>query len=79
MKIKTLRLVIGAAAILLAISSAPSFAQERHDRYGDRDQVARDWYNQHRDHAPVGFRAEDRLSADEETTPGLRRPRPFFR
>ena len=68
MKMKTLKLAIGAAAVLLAFSGATALAQERHDGFNDRDQqVARDWYNQHKDHPPVGFRNEDRLSADEES------------
>jgi Ni/Co efflux regulator RcnB len=67
MKMKTLKLAIAAAAVL-AVSGAMALAQERnHDRFDDHDQqVARDWYNQHKDHPPVGFRHEDRLSADEE-------------
>jgi Ni/Co efflux regulator RcnB len=66
---KTLRLAIGAAAALFAFSGAMALAQERgHDRFDDHDQqVTRDWYNQHRDHPPAGFRNEDRLSADEES------------
>jgi Ni/Co efflux regulator RcnB len=69
MKMKTVSLAIGAAAVLLAFSGGTAFAQERHDRFDDRDQqVTRDWYNQHKDHPPVGFRNEDRLSADEETS-----------
>ena len=67
MNLKTLRLAIGAGAVLFALSGATAVAQERNDRYGDRDQVAREWYNQHRDHPPTGFRNEDRLSADEES------------
>ena len=30
-------------------------------------QVAHDWYNQNQAHPPVGFRNQDRLSADEES------------
>ena len=61
---KKLRLAIGAAAVLFAISGAVALAQ---DRFSDHDQqVTRDWYNQHKDHPPVGFRNEDRLSAEEE-------------
>ena len=68
MKMKTLKAAIGAAAILLAFSGATALAQERHERSDDNgQQVARDWYNQHKDHPPVGFRNEDRLSADEES------------
>jgi Ni/Co efflux regulator RcnB len=69
MKMKTLKLAIGAAAVLLALSGATALAQERHEGFNDRDQqAARDWYNQHRDRPPVGFRNEDRLSADEEAS-----------
>jgi len=64
MNLKTLKVAIGAAAVLLAFSGATALAQERHE---DRDQVARDWYSQHKDHPPMGFRTEDRLSADEES------------
>ena len=67
MNMKTIKLAIGAAALLLAFSGGTALAQERHGQSGDRDQVARDWYNQHKDHPPVGFRSEDRLSADEES------------
>ena len=65
MNMKTLRLTIAAAAVL-AFSGAMALAQN-HDRFDDHDQqVTRDWYNQHKDHPPVGFRTEDRLSAEEE-------------
>ncbi len=68
MKMKKLRLAIAAMAVL-AFSGAMALAQDRgHDRFDDHDQqVARDWYSQHRDHPPMGFRNEDRLSADEES------------
>jgi Ni/Co efflux regulator RcnB len=70
------RLAIGAAAALLALSGTIALAQDPgqrndqrgHTRFDDHDQqVTRDWYNQHRDHAPAGLRNEDRLSADEES------------
>jgi Ni/Co efflux regulator RcnB len=65
------KLAILAAAGVLALSSAIALAQDRgeqgHTRFDDHDQqVTREWYNQHRDHPPTGFRKEDRLSADEE-------------
>ena len=42
--------------------------RDEHSQFDDHDkQVTRDWYNQHRDHAPSGFRDKDRLSADEES------------
>lgn len=60
------RLVIGAAAALLAFSGC--IAQRGHTRFDDHDQqMTREWYNQHRDHPPAGLRNEDRLSADEES------------
>jgi Ni/Co efflux regulator RcnB len=66
------RLAIGAGAALFALfafSGAIALAQDRggHMQFDDHDQqVTRDWYKQHKDHPPAGFRNEDRLSADEE-------------
>ncbi len=71
------RVAILAAASVLALSSAIALAQNRgerndkqgHTRFDDHDQqVTREWYSQHRDHPPTGFREEDRLSADEEVS-----------
>jgi Ni/Co efflux regulator RcnB len=73
---RRIRLAIGAAVTLLAFSGAIALAQDRgqrndqrgHTQFDDHDQqVARDWYNHHRDHPPAGLRDEDRLSADEES------------
>ncbi len=70
---KTNKLAIGiAAAVLLVLSAGIALAQDRDQRgqaqFSDHDQqVTKDWYNQHRDHAPAGLRSEDRLSADEES------------
>jgi Ni/Co efflux regulator RcnB len=44
--------------------------QQRQDngQFSQHDQqVAHDWYNQHQDHPPAGFRTKDRLSPDEES------------
>jgi Ni/Co efflux regulator RcnB len=68
-------LTIVAAAALIALSGTTARAQERHDQdrgghtqFDDHDQqVARDWYKEHRDHQPAGFRDNDRLSSDEES------------
>lgn len=62
-------LAAAAAAALLALSGTAALAQEQgHTRFDDHDQqVTRDWYNQHRDHPPVGLRDQDRLSAEEES------------
>jgi Ni/Co efflux regulator RcnB len=63
-------LTIVAAAALIALSGPTTQAQERggHTQFDDHDQqVARDWYTQHKDHPPAGFRNNDRLSADEES------------
>ncbi len=66
---------IGTAVAVLAFFGTIALAQDReqrndqsdHVQFGDHDQqVTRDWYNHHRDHAPAGLREEDRLSADEE-------------
>jgi Ni/Co efflux regulator RcnB len=69
------RMAIAAAAVFV-FSGALALAQDqgdrkdeaRHTQFNDHDQkVARDWYSQHRDHAPAGLRDKDRLSADEES------------
>jgi Ni/Co efflux regulator RcnB len=68
-------LTIVAAAALIALSGMTARAQERHDQergghtqFDDHDQqVARDWYKEHKDHPPAGFRNSDRLSSDEES------------
>jgi Ni/Co efflux regulator RcnB len=64
------------AVAILALAVAGSYAQER-GRSGDRQgraqfndqdrQHAQDWYAQHKAHAPVGFRAKDRLSPELES------------
>lgn len=73
---KNLRFAIWTATALVAFSGAMALAQEREQRSDQREhkqldghdqQAARDWYNQHREHAPAGLRNEDRLSADEES------------
>jgi Ni/Co efflux regulator RcnB len=70
-----------AAAATLALFSIVAVAQDggqRDDRNkGDRNrtaqfdshdqQVAHDWYNQQKDHPPVGLRTEDRLSPEQES------------
>jgi Ni/Co efflux regulator RcnB len=74
--IKTYRLATAAAAIL-ALSGIVALAQDGGQR-GDRNrtttqfdshdqQVTHDWYNQHKDNPPVGFRSQDRLSPDQES------------
>ena len=75
---KKYRLAIAAAATLIALSGTTALAQDRqqrrdqnrgsHTQFDNNDQqAARDWYQQHRDHPPAGFRNQDRLSADEES------------
>src|SRR5579864_8330185 len=42
--------------------------RHNHATFNDHDRkVARDWYYQYHDQAPVGLRYQDRLSADEES------------
>lgn len=39
-----------------------------HTQFDEKDrQTTTDWYNQHKDHPPAGFRSQDRLSTDEES------------
>jgi len=70
-----LRGVIGITTFL-SIFWAAGLAQDRDQgqnrgsdaKFDDRArQTANDWYNQHRDRPPAGFRQQDRLSADQES------------
>ncbi len=57
---------IGVTALLIMSASAAS--AQRHTQFDDKDrQTTNDWYNQHKDHPPVGLRRQDRLSADQES------------
>jgi Ni/Co efflux regulator RcnB len=71
-------LTIVAAAALIALSGSVTQAQERdqrqdkdrggHAQFDDHDQqVAKDWYNGHKNHPPAGFRNGDRLTPEEES------------
>jgi Ni/Co efflux regulator RcnB len=63
-------LAIGIGA-LLAFSATTAHAQndrQGHTQFDDKDrQTAGDWYKQHKDHPPAGFRDKDRLNADQES------------
>jgi hypothetical protein len=66
------RFVTLVAVALFIMSAGNASAQDQrgqaHTQFDDRDrQVANDWYNQHKDHPPVGLRNQDRLSADQES------------
>jgi Ni/Co efflux regulator RcnB len=57
---------------LLALSATMAQAQkddrQGHTQFDEKDrQNASDWYNQHKDHPPTGFRSQDRLNADQES------------
>ncbi len=69
--------VVASAVALLLIQSPMARGQERqaerpqnrnqHTQFDEHDkQVTTDWYNQHKDHPPLGFRNQDRLSPDQE-------------
>jgi Ni/Co efflux regulator RcnB len=73
---KAYSLAIAATATVLALSGTTAVAQDR--QRGGRvltatpfdshdQQVTRDWYNQHQENPPAGFRSQDRLSADQES------------
>lgn len=65
MKTKCL-VAVGAMALLIMTGCAAS--AQGHTQFDDKDrQNTTDWYNQNKDHAPEGFRAEDRLTADQES------------
>ena len=75
-------LTAGAAALTLAFlasSGATVRAQDRQDRnnqqnrnqghtqFDEKDrQVTQDWYKQHQNNPPAGFRSQDRLSPEQE-------------
>jgi Ni/Co efflux regulator RcnB len=75
MKTKLLTLIAVGAGLTLSIC----VAQNNRQRGGGQNQssgakfddhaqqVTKDWYSQHRDRPPVGFRNQDRLSADQES------------
>jgi Ni/Co efflux regulator RcnB len=73
--IRTCSLATAAAAMLaLSIVAVAQDGGQGGDRnrttaqFNSHDQqVAHDWYNQHKDNAPVGLRSQDRLSADQES------------
>jgi Ni/Co efflux regulator RcnB len=67
-------------AALLALTGSAAAAQgrgqreqddrnrENHSRFDDHDQeVTHNWYQQHHNNAPAGFRDRDRLSSDDES------------
>jgi len=63
------------ATALLALASGPLLAQdhekdhgrEEHKKFDDHDRDAmRDWYHNHREHPPRGFRDQDRLPPELE-------------
>lgn len=63
------------AGLVLMSTGGASAQQDRrdqnpqgHTQFDDKDrQTTTDWYNQHKDHPPAGFRSQDRLSADQES------------
>jgi hypothetical protein len=62
---KTIFPVILAAAAL-ALSGCGQGAESSAPQ-GSQQQVASDWYNQHRSNLPEGLRPEDRLSPEQES------------
>ena len=58
------------ACIAVLFSGNALLAQDNrggHSQFDNHDQqVARDWYTQHHDKAPVGFRDQDRLPPERE-------------
>ena len=70
---KRYRLLVAAAAAILALTGSAALAQERrndqgHTQFDEHDQqVTHDWYNKNQEHPPAGLRNQDRLSPDEES------------
>jgi len=57
---------IGAAAVLVMSTSGQD--RQGHTQFDEKDrQTTTNWYNQHKDHPPAGFRDKDRLNADQES------------
>jgi Ni/Co efflux regulator RcnB len=57
-----------AAGLALMFLVATGVAAQHHDQqFNEHDrQVTQDWYKQHQNNAPAGFRSSDRLSAQQE-------------
>jgi Ni/Co efflux regulator RcnB len=55
-------------ATALFVTGASMASAQGHTQFDDKDRkTTTDWYNQHKDHPPVGFRDQDRLSTDQES------------
>jgi Ni/Co efflux regulator RcnB len=72
MKTRWFLAAFGTALFALSLGGG-AVAQERHDHHWDKDHPAfddhergqmRDWYREHHEHPPVGFRDRDRLERD---------------
>jgi Ni/Co efflux regulator RcnB len=67
--LKTFWSAIGVTALLvMSVSTSSAQTRQGHTQFDDKDrQTTNDWYNQHKDNPPAGFRTQDRLSADQES------------
>ena len=65
--------LVAATAPVDAQNTRPADRQANQDRQGSTQfddharQTAHDWYSQHQNRPPVGFRSQDRLSPDQES------------
>jgi hypothetical protein len=62
-------LLTTAVAALFGVIGGAALAQNRGANYKFDDharQTTMDWYNQHKDHPPAGFREQDRLTPEQE-------------
>jgi Ni/Co efflux regulator RcnB len=66
--VKIIRSTIGVTALLvMSVSTGSAQTRQGHTQFDDKDrQTTTEWYNQHKDHPPAGFRDQDRLTAEQE-------------
>jgi Ni/Co efflux regulator RcnB len=64
----TTLLVAGTIAVAQDRGQRGGQGSQQNSQFNQHDQqMAHDWYDQHKAHPPAGFRSKDRLSADEES------------
>ena len=64
---KAARVSLAAVAVAFLLVSGASAQGQRDRQFTDHDrQVVNDYYKQHQNHAPAGFRSQDQLTPEQE-------------